>query len=103
MEDYEKQGSGYDSGATGHELQGRSNKPNAPVRFKRDTVEYNLTSVKGDREIADELRVKFFDALKPVCGLIAESEKNGFEVGFSFAKDAFNNTTIASINLMKKY
>jgi hypothetical protein len=100
MEDYEKQGSGYDSGATGHELQGRSTKPQPLI--PRDAIQ-GFATVKGDKEIADELRKRFFDALKPVCGLIAEAEKNGFEVGFSFAKDAFNNTTIAAINLMKKY
>ena len=62
-----------------------------------------LTSVKGDKDIAEDLRKRFFVALSPVCELIAEAERNGFEVGFGFGKDAFNKTVIANINLMKKY
>jgi hypothetical protein len=62
-----------------------------------------LVSIKGDKELASELRAKFYDALKPVCELIAEAEKMGFEVGFGFGKDAFGNACINHINLMKKY
>ena len=62
-----------------------------------------ISSIKGDKEIADELRKRFFNALEPVCELIAEAEKNGFEVGFAFGKNAFGKTQIATINLLKKY
>lgn len=62
-----------------------------------------LQTIKGDKEIADELRKKFFDALTPICELIAEAERNGFEVGFGFGKNPFGQTIIQNINLMKKY
>ena len=59
--------------------------------------------VKGDKEIATELRKQFFEALAPVAALINEAEKKGFEVGFSFGKNAFGETQPVAINLMKKY
>jgi hypothetical protein len=62
-----------------------------------------IKTVKGDKEIANELRKKFFDALAPVAELIAEAESNGFEVGFQFGKNAFGKAVIQVINLMKKY
>lgn len=62
-----------------------------------------LSMIKGDKEIATELRKKFFDALVPVAELIAEAEQNGFEVGFQFGKNAFGQAQIQVINLMKKY
>lgn len=62
-----------------------------------------IKTVKGDKEIATELRAKFFEALTPVCELLQEAESNGFEVGFGFGKNAFGQATIAHINLMKKY
>jgi hypothetical protein len=71
-----------------------------PLRSSK-TVE--MTTIKGDKEIATELRQKFFDALAPVAELIAEAESNGFEVGFQFGKNAFGKAQIMSINLMKKY
>ena len=63
----------------------------------------SLKSVKGDKEIATELRKKFFEALGPVAELIAEAESMGFEVGFQFGKNAFGKAQIQVINLMKKY
>lgn len=62
-----------------------------------------LKTIKGDKEIAEELRKKFFEALTPVCKLLGEASNIGFEVGFGFGKDAFGNTVIQNINLMKKY
>lgn len=62
-----------------------------------------LSQVKGDKEIADELRKKFFEALTPVCQLLGEASDVGFEVGFGFGKDAFGRTIIQHINLLKKY
>jgi hypothetical protein len=62
-----------------------------------------LSPIKGDKEIADELRKRFFTALSPVCELIGEAEKAGFEVGFGFGVDAFGNKTINHIHLMRKY
>lgn len=62
-----------------------------------------LKTIKGDKEIANDLRKKFFEALTPVCELLAEAEQSGFEVGFGFGKNAFGQTVIANINLMKKY
>lgn len=62
-----------------------------------------LKSVKGDKELAMELRKRFFDALSPVCELLGEAESMGFEVGFGFGKDAFGQTKIQHINLLKKY
>lgn len=62
-----------------------------------------IKTVKGDKEIATELRKKFFNALAPVAELIAEAESNGFEVGFQFGKNAFGQAQIQVINLMKKY
>ena len=60
-------------------------------------------AIKGDKEIATELRKKFFDALTPVAALIAEAESFGFDVGFQFGKNAFGQAQIQVINLMKKY
>ena len=65
--------------------------------------EARFNIVKGDKEIADELRKRFFDVLAPVCQLIGEAEKHGFEVGFGFGADAFGNKVINHIHLMKKY
>lgn len=62
-----------------------------------------LVPNKPDKEIADELRKKFFEALQPVAALIVEAESNGFEVGFQFGKDAFGKAQIQVINLLKKY
>lgn len=62
-----------------------------------------LNQVKGDKEIATELRKKFFDALGPVAELINEAEKHGFEVGFGFGKNSFGQTMPMQINIMKKY
>lgn len=62
-----------------------------------------LRTVKGDKEIATELRKKFYEALGPICELIGEAESMGFEVGFGFGKNPFGQTQIQHINLMKKY
>jgi len=62
-----------------------------------------LSTVKGDKEIATELRKKFFDALDPVAELIAEANQFGFEVGFQFGPDAFGKVQVQAINIMKKY
>jgi hypothetical protein len=62
-----------------------------------------MVSIKGDKEIATELRSKFFEALGPVAELIAEAEIYGFEVGFQFGKNAFGKAQIQVINLLKKY
>lgn len=63
----------------------------------------HLSVVKGDKEIATDLRKKFFDALDPVAELIAEANASGFEVGFQFGPNAFGKVQVQSINLMKKY
>ena len=68
-----------------------------------EQVKPNISTIKGDKEIASELRKRFFDALGPVAELINEAEKHGFEVGFGFGKNAFQQTQIMNINLMKKY
>ena len=65
--------------------------------------EARFNTVKGDKEIADELRKRFFECLEPICKLIAEADSHGFEVGFGFGKDVFGKTQIQHINLMKKY
>lgn len=62
-----------------------------------------LSQVKGDKEIAMELRKEFFDALSPVAELIAKAENLGFDVGFQFGKNAFGQAQIQVINLSKKY
>ena len=62
-----------------------------------------IKTIKGDKEIAMELRTKFFEALGPVAELINEAERYGFEVRFGFGKNAFQKTQIMNINLMKKY
>ena len=62
-----------------------------------------LTSIKGDKEIADDLRKKFFNVLGPVAELINEANKTGFEVGFQFGPNAFGQICVQAINLMKKY
>lgn len=62
-----------------------------------------LSQVKGDKEIAMELRKRFFDTLVPVAELIAEAETLGFDVGFQFGKNAFGQTQVQVINLSKKY
>jgi hypothetical protein len=63
----------------------------------------HLSVVKGDKEIATDLRKKFFDALDPVAELIAEANASGFEVGFQFGPNAFGKVSVQQINLMKKY
>lgn len=63
----------------------------------------HLSVVKGDKEIATDLRKKFFDALNPVAELIAEANASGFEVGFQFGPNAFGKVQVQAINLMKKY
>lgn len=70
---------------------------------KTDQLMTRMTTVKGDKDIATELRKQFFDVLTPVCELIGEAKKNGFEVGFAFGENAFGQTQIQQINLMKKY
>ena len=62
-----------------------------------------IRTVKGDKEIANELRKKFFDALDPVAELISEANASGFEVGFQFGPNAFGKVSVQQINLMKKY
>jgi len=62
-----------------------------------------LTSIKGDKEIALELRKKFFDALGPVAELINEANQYGFEVGFQFGPNVYGQVQVERINLMKKY
>lgn len=62
-----------------------------------------IKTVKGDKEIATELRKRLFEALDPVAELIAEANQNGFEVGFQFGINAFGKTQVQAINLMKKY
>lgn len=62
-----------------------------------------LSTIKGDKEIAEDLRKKLYDALQPIVGLIAEADQNGFEVGFAFGKDAFGKTAIQQIHLSKRY
>lgn len=62
-----------------------------------------IRAVKGDKEIAMELRKEFFDALSPVAELIAKAENLGFDVGFQFGKNAFGQAQIQVINLSKKY
>lgn len=74
-----------------------------PSPFLGTSKMSELKAVKGDREIAEELRKKFFEALTPVCELLGEASEVGFEIGFGFGKDAFGRTIIQHINLMKKY
>ena len=62
-----------------------------------------IKTVKGDKEIANELRKKFIDALDPVAELIAEANAIGFEVGFQFGPNAFGKVQVQAVNLMKKY
>lgn len=81
------------------DLDGKESKHNSPPPHTLATI----TSIKGDKEIATELRKKFYDALAPVAELIAEAEQNGFEVGFQFGKNAFGKAQIQIINIMKKY
>lgn len=71
--------------------------------YPKQAADLVLLQVKGDKEIATELRKKFFDALTPVATLIAEAESFGFEVGFQFGKNDFGQAQIQVINLMKKY
>lgn len=63
----------------------------------------DLTTVKGDKEIAEELREKLIEALKPVAKLINEANKLGFEVGFQFGPNPYGNVDVQAVNLMKKY
>ena len=62
-----------------------------------------LVPNKSDKEIAEDLRKRFFELLQPVAALVGEAEREGFEVGFQFGKDAFGNPQIMLINLLKKY
>jgi len=62
-----------------------------------------LKTVKGDKDIATDLRKEFFDALAPVAALITKANEFGFEVGFQFGPNAFGQVTIQAINIMKKY
>lgn len=62
-----------------------------------------LAQVKGDKDIATDLRKEFFDALAPVAALITKANEFGFEVGFQFGPNAFGQVHIQAINLMKKY
>ncbi len=62
-----------------------------------------LVPNKSDKEKAEGLRKRFYEALQPVAALIVEAEKEGFEVGFQFGKDAFGMAKIQVINLLKKY
>lgn len=62
-----------------------------------------IKTVKGDKELATELRKEFFNALEPVAVLIGKAESMGFEVGFQFGKNAFGQPQVLAINLMKKY
>lgn len=62
-----------------------------------------LKTVKGDKEIADDLRAQFIEALKPVAKLINDANKFGFEVGFQFGPNPYGNVDVQAVNLMKKY
>lgn len=62
-----------------------------------------IKTVKGDKEIANDLRKEFFEALAPVADLISKANEYGFEVGFQFGPNAFGKVQIQAINLMKKY
>ncbi len=78
-------------------------KERSKLKDNADQFLSGIKTVKGDKEIANDLRKKFFDALAPVAELIAEAESNGFEVGFQFGKNAFGQAQIQVINLLKKY
>ena len=62
-----------------------------------------LVTVRGDKDIALELRKKFFEALGPVAELINEANQYGFEVGFQFGPNVYGQIGVQQINLMKKY
>ena len=62
-----------------------------------------IKTVKGDKDIATDLRKEFFDALAPVAALITKANEYGFEVGFQFGPNAFGQVQIMAINIMKKY
>lgn len=71
--------------------------------IENGTTPIRANVVKGDKDIASDLRKRFFEALAPVAELITEAEQSGFEVGFGFGKNVFQQTVVHQINLMKKY
>ena len=62
-----------------------------------------IKTVKGDKDIATDLRKEFFDALAPVAALITKANEYGFEVGFQFGPNVFGQVQVQQVNLMKKY
>ena len=61
-----------------------------------------LVPTKGDKEIANELRVKLEAALKPICALCDEAKAANLSVQFSVGLDYRGVTIITALKFIKE-
>ena len=66
-----------------------------PLEFRR--------VVKGDKELADDIRREFTSVIEPVLVVCEKAKANGFDLSFNIQCDARGRAVLAVLRVTKEY